>query len=301
MIHLLFGIYDMTKLAIITVTYNSAEVVEGFLNSLLQQTKLDWNLYLVDSASSDNSCDLVLAYADSRITLLPQNTNVGFAKGNNLGIKRAIQDGATDFLLINNDTEFPAEFLSQLLTERGKYPNEILTTKIYYFEQPNLIWSAGGGFKPHQAWAAYHIGDNEIDNGQYDQDYACDFVPMCCVLIPLSIWNQVGELDEKYFIYSEDADWFYRAKNARVRLQYCHTPIIYHKVSSLTGGASSKIGASYGTRNRIYFICKHFHGILRVQYLATYFFGMLYKLLTKKYTCREFMWRLKAYFAGLKL
>ena len=291
----------MTKLAIITVTYNSASVIEPFIHALLAQNYPHWQLYLVDSASTDSTLQQIVSYADSRIRLLSQIKNIGFAAGNNVGIQQAIIDGCDEFLLINNDTEFAADFLSILLAQRHKYPSEVLTPKIYYYNPINTIWSAGGGFKPRHAWAAYHIGENEIDLGQYDHDYACDFVPMCCVLIPLSAWNKVGRLDEKYFIYSEDADWFYRAKLTKICLHYCYEPVIYHKVSSLTGGSKSYLGSFYGSRNRAYFICKHFDGWQRAVYLSKYFVGMFVALASKKYTWQEFCWRLPAFFKGMKL
>lgn len=291
----------MIKLAIITVTYNSSSVINEFLQALLEQDYIHWQLYLVDSASSDDTLLEVAKYADPRIKLLANQSNIGFAAGNNLGIGQAIADGYDEFLLINNDTEFVAGFLSKFLKSRVAYPEYVLTAKIRYFKPAITIWSAGGGFKPDHAWAAYHIGENEVDYGQYDMDYECDFVPMCCVLIPLAAWLKVGELDAKYFIYSEDADWFYRAKLVQVQLMYCHLPVIYHKVSSLTGGAKSYLGAFYGSRNRAYFICKHFYGLQRVMYLAKYFVGMFVALLTKKYTWQEFKWRIPAFWQGLRL
>lgn len=291
----------MTKLAIITVTYNSSLVIDEFIKALLTQICVDWQLYLVDSASTDDTLFRVSQYNDERINVLASEHNIGFAAGNNLGITRAAAAGYNDFLLINNDTEFSVGFLRDLLDSRNLYPHHVLTAKIRYFEPNTTIWCAGGGFKPSNAWAAYHIGENEVDCGQYNMDYECDFVPMCCVLVPLTAWLKVGELDVKYFIYSEDADWFYRAKRMSVLLVYCYKPVIYHKVSSLTGGSKSYIGAFYGSRNRAYFICKHFRGIDRLIYLSKYFVGMFVALLTKKYTWQEFKWRVPAFWRGLKL
>lgn len=290
----------MTKLAIITVTYNSAAVIDEFLGSLLRQTFFDWHLYLVDSASIDETLIKVGMVKDNRITVLPQKNNVGFANGNNIGIEQARVDGYKELLLINNDTIFDSDFLTKLLRSRKQYPTAVLAPKIYYPDN-KTIWCAGGGFKPFQAYAAYHRGENEIDNGQYDCDYSCDFVPMCCVLIPARIWNKVGELDEKYFIYSEDADWFYRASLLKVKLWYCFESSLIHKVSSLTGGAQSATGAFYGSRNRIYFLRKHFSGARKLRYIATYLGGMWWKLIWRRYHLREFLWRIKGSIDGFYL
>jgi GT2 family glycosyltransferase len=190
--------------------------------------------------------------------------------------------------------------LSKLLKSRHRYLNVVLAPKIYYPDN-QTIWCAGGGFKPEQAYAAYHRGENEIDSGQYNSDCYCDFVPMCCVMIPVSVWLKLGQLDEKYFIYSEDADWFYRAKQLGIKLRYCFEPSLIHKVSSLTGGAKSKTGAWYGSRNRIYFLRKHFSGWLRYKFLSVYCGGMLIKLILRQYSFKEFGWRVSGAIQGFKL
>lgn len=291
----------MRNLGIITVTYNSQAVINGFMNSLLSQTYSNWHLYVVDSGSNDDTLNEIKKIPhNNQVTILALNENVGFAKGNNIAIKRAIDDACDELLLINNDTLFASDFLAKLVLEREVYPNTVLAPKMYATDGQH-IWAAGGGFKPHNAWAAYHCGDGELDTGQYDKDIICSFVPMCCVLIPLDIWRVVGELDEKYFIYSEDADWFYRALQKNIKSVYCYKPEIIHKVSSLTGGTKSKNGASFGTRNRVYFICKHFRGWTKYRYLSKYFIGMFISLLLGKYSWQEFKWRLPAFFDGLKI
>ena len=291
----------MHKIGIVTVTYNSGVVIEAFLRSLSKQTYGDWTLYLVDNTSTDDTLAKVDNFSNLPIYRLDQQQNIGFAAGSNIGIKQALADGCQYILLINNDVEFADNFLEILYLQAKTFHNDIVAPKMMYFTPNNKIWAAGGGFKPSLAWAAYQQGENELDHGQYDQNLYCDFVPMCCVLIRADIFEKVGLLDEKYFIYSEDSDWFYRAKLCGVKLLYCYQAILYHKVSSLTGGASSKIGASYGTRNRIYFICKHFSGIKRMEYLLKYSIGMIVSLINGKYSWQEFKWRVPAFWRGLRL
>ena len=95
----------MNKLGIITVTYNSSAVIDEFwchyLNRLVQI-----GIYMLWIAPQDDTCNKISAYNSERITYIQQNENVGFAKGNNIGISRAIIDGCDDLLLVNNDTVF---------------------------------------------------------------------------------------------------------------------------------------------------------------------------------------------------
>lgn len=292
----------MNKVALVTVTYNSQTVINGFMNSLLSQTYSNWHLYVVDSGSNDDTLNEIKKIPhNNQVTILALNENVGFAKGNNIGIKQALQDKCDYLMLINNDVEFDNDFLTLIAHEVYQKEFAILAPKMNYFKPKNKIWAAGGGFIPKNAWAAYHVGENELDLGQFDKDCDCDFVPMCCVAIKSNLFQKIGLLDEKYFIYSEDADWFYRAKLLGYRIRYFHKAILYHKVSSLTGGSTSKIGASFGTRNRVYFICKHFFCKQKYIYLTKYFLGMFISLLTGKYSLKEFCWRFPAFFKGLKL
>ena len=289
----------MIKIGLVTVSYNSAKVIREFMDSLLPQSYTNWRLYLIDSHSSDETLAILAKYPDSRISIRAESSNVGFARGSNLGIKQALAENCSAIMLINNDVEFAVNFLEQMVEELELSAAEIIAPKMLYFQPPARIWCAGGGFMSQNAWAAYHTGINALDNGQFDSNCYCEFVPLCCALIKAECFEQIGDLDEKYFIYSEDADWFYRAKQAKLRLKYCFRPVILHKVSSLTGGLSSKFAVQIGTRNRVYFIRKNFSGKLRWGYLAKYFVGMFYFLAKGKYSWREFRWRIPAFFRGL--
>lgn len=287
------------SISIVTVTYNSARVIDDFINSLLKQRYKAWHVYIIDSNSTDNTLDLLAKYTDERITLIPQKLNIGFAGGSNIGINYALQDGCDHIMLINNDVEFEEQFLEILSEEISIKNADIVAPKMMYFNPPDKIWCAGGGFLRANAWASYHKGINKVDSGQYDTDEYCDFVPLCCALMKKSCFEVVGLLDEKYFIYSEDSDWFYRSKKAGLKLMYCYKPVLYHKVSSLTGGLNSKFAVQVGTRNRIYFIRKHFTGVKRYHYISKYFIGMFYSVARGKYSVRQFFWRLPAFFRGL--
>ena len=153
------------KIGIVSVSYNSAAVIEDFLTSLNAQIYTNWHLYLIDNASGDETADIVTNHLNQRICWIPQQYNTGFARGSNIGIKQAIADNCDNILLINNDVEFKPDFLFMLLKELEKGEADIVAPKIYYYHPKNRIWSAGGGFKPDNAWAAYHRGLGEVETG----------------------------------------------------------------------------------------------------------------------------------------
>ncbi len=104
----------MQKIGLVTITYNSAHVMEPFMQCVLNQTHTNFILYIIDNISSDNTLELLKNYSDERIVLIANKENVGVAKGNNQGIVQAMQDGCDELLIINNDVEFSNTLLQNL-------------------------------------------------------------------------------------------------------------------------------------------------------------------------------------------
>lgn len=104
----------MQKIGLITITYNSAHVIEPFMQCVLNQTHTNFILYIIDNISSDNTLELVKKYSDNRIVIIANAKNEGVAKGNNQGIVQAMKDGCDELLIINNDVEFEYTLLEKL-------------------------------------------------------------------------------------------------------------------------------------------------------------------------------------------
>lgn len=252
----------MAKIGIVTVTYNSGEVLDEFMESILKQNHNDWILYVVDNDSKDNTLKVLAKYPDGRVVLIENKENYGVAKGNNQGIESALSDDCDYVLLLNNDTVFEENLISILLLDLVNNNADMVSPKMMYYQPNNVIWCAGGGFKPWQAMKNYHRGENEVDNEQYDKIEKCDYVPTCCVLVKSELFTDtsVGLMDEKYFVYFDDVDWMYRAKKNELKLIYTPNVRLLHKVSSITGGLSDFTMRLF-FRNKIYFLRKNFAGI----------------------------------------
>jgi GT2 family glycosyltransferase len=130
------------------------------------------------------------------------------------------------------------------------------TGKMYYHDKPDVFQCAGGHF---QSWLGYrtrHDGAGLQDVGQYDQPRRVTNTPTCCLLMRRSVFDRVGLMDSRYFVYSDDADFLYRALKQGLSLWYVPEAKLWHKVSSLTG-VGSAFSLHYSSRNRAYFITKH--------------------------------------------
>jgi GT2 family glycosyltransferase len=245
------------KVGIVTVTYNSRNVLEDFFASLAKQSYADYALYIVDSGSTDDTATYIQAHLPERCTFLQNSENIGFAAGTNQGIRAAFQNGCTAILALNNDVFFGADLLERLVYALDQYKCDMTAPMMYYYEPKDCIWAAGGSLQRCRGYQNKHRGAGEMDHGQYNIACRITFAPLCCVLIRKTVFDRVGLLDERYFTYTEDVDFMYRCLKQGLSLWYVPEATLYHKVSSLTGGDDSEFAIRYMTRNRMYFLRKH--------------------------------------------
>jgi GT2 family glycosyltransferase len=292
---------DDTTIGVVTVTYNSAQVLDGFLSSLLGQSLPTFLLYVVDNASSDDTVERLARYDDRRIVLIANRENVGVARGNNQGIRAALEAGCDSVLLINNDTEFGADLLLKLCTGLRDHQCDMVVPKIMYFEETHRIWCAGGFFNRWKGYLGVHYGQDEADRGQFDEVRRVDYSPTCCMLIKRGVFERIGFMDEQYFIYFDDADFCLRARRNALKLVYLPKTKLWHKVSSLTGGGQSEFAVRQLTGNHVYYMRKNFALWKSALYLLTYQLRLLYKLLFRIVDWHGFVIRQSAFFEGLRL
>jgi GT2 family glycosyltransferase len=241
----------------VTVTFNSGSVLPQFLNCTFRQTHRDFILFAVDNASKDNSVAILRETTDKRLRLIANSENQGVAEGNNQGIRAALADGCDTILLINNDTEFSEVLFARLYAGLEDHKCNMTTGKIFYFEPSDVIWCAGGWLDRKRFFGAFHYGMGEKDSGRYDEARRVTYTPSCCLMVRRSVFDRIGMMDSKYFVYHDDVDFLYRCLLEDLSLWYLPEARLYHKVSSLTGGDSSEFAIRYLTRNRMYFVRKH--------------------------------------------
>jgi len=190
---------------------------------------------VVDNASSDGTVEAVRGEHPD-VEIVVNETNLRFAGGNNAGIRHALEKGAEYVLLLNNDTVVDAEFVSHLVNAAEKDAGVGMAgPKIYYYSSPRQIWFAGGRIDWWQGWVS-HVGIRQRDHGQYDAVRDVDYLTACCVLVKKQTVERIGLLDDRYFIYGEDADWCVRAQRAGFRLVYVPSAVVWHKLSASSGG-----------------------------------------------------------------
>lgn len=255
------------KIAIITVNYNGKKDTLEFLESLksLRTPNYELQTIVVDNASSDGSVkEIHNKFPD--VDIVQTGENLGFSGGYNRGLEYAKIWGADYFLLINNDCLIQSENLIEELIRVAKSDEKIgiVSPKIYFApgfefhkdkykesEIGKVFWYAGGKFDWDNVMGT-HIGIDEVDCGQYDEVSQTGFISGGCMFIKKELLEKVGNFDNRYFLYFEDADLQKRAIDAGFKLFYTGKVSIAHKVSQSTG-VGSKVTDYYLTRNRLRF------------------------------------------------
>lgn len=287
-------------LGIVTVTYNSAGVLGEFFQSLQAQSCDEFQLYAVDNQSSDGSVEVLKRESrrDSRIKLIRNEENVGFAEGSNVGILRALSEGCSHVMLLNNDTVLAPEFLSHMREAGVRHP--IVAPKIYY-DRGAILWFAGGRISIPRGFTLVHIGQGECDRGQYDSPRRIAAASGCCMLIDASVFERIGLLDSQYFAYYEDLDFSLRARRAGIPIWYEPRAFLRHKVSSLTGGESSTFGARMAARNKIYYLRKNYGRTACLCFGLAYLVYLILKVIRGADTFARFRVRLMALAEGIRM
>ena len=224
---------------------------------------------MVDNGSTDGSVECFRELYPG-MEIIENRENLGFAKGNNVGIKRAMEKVVDYVLLLNNDTIVDKEFLKGLVRAAESDRNVgIVGPTIYYYTSPNRIQSAGVKIY----WNTGNqnlLRANDLDIGPHKIEEV-DYVSGCALLAKSELFEKIGFLNTEYFAYWEETDWCISAKKAGYKVLCIPNAKIWHKGQSSTNKISG-LHTYYMTRNMFWFMKKHACRRDFIVFLA-YFFG----------------------------
>lgn len=267
------------QIVIILVNYNGKQYNTACIESILAgKGGYEKKIYVVDNASRDDSMQILQErYGDSaEIELIRLDDNYGFSYANNVGIHKALEEGAEYVLLLNNDTEIAPDMLEMLIQCAQRHPGSMIAPKIYYSDHREVIWSAGGGVSP-VIRKARHIGLDQTDRGQFETERKIGFATGCALLIPAPVIEKAGVLDERFFLYYEDTEYSFRLQKLGISIYYCPRAVMYHKVGASSKGADSPLCAYYIARN--WLLCNHEH------LGAVYTLFLIYYMINRSVCC----------------
>ncbi len=242
--------------SIITVNYNQTQVTRELLASLRGVSYPSLEIILVDNASADRSIEQ-LSHEFPEIIYIQTEQNLGFAGGNNIGIRAA---KGSLIMLLNNDVEVPSGFLEPLVSVFENDSNVgMASPKVLYPDGKTLQYAGALGIKALTG-RGKRIGLFEQDSGQYDYIRRTDLGHGAALMVRRSVIDKVGLMPELYFLYYEEHDWCEQVKRAGYDMYYVGTSSVIHKESMSTGGDYSYLKVHYLNRNRLLFMRRNFTG-----------------------------------------
>jgi len=250
-----------------------------------------------ESANRGKESELDNFDSNKKLILIKNEKNYGFAEGNNIAIKYAMNFLKPEYiLLLNNDTIVDKNFLNKMVEigERDK-SHGIVGPKIYYYDykgKTNIINFTGADLI---IWKGKEIryGFKEEDKGQFNNEMEVDKIEGSCMLIKTKLLDEIGLLDTNYFAYWEETDLCFRASKKGYKIIYSPSARIWHKIAVSCGGDYNPTKIYYMTRNMLLFIKKNSSTLDKIRfslYLILYYFWfkaivyLLYHRDVKKFT-----------------
>jgi len=241
----------MKKVSIITVNFNQPKITEELLQTIQPGDDKDVEIIVVDNGSQVISINNWQSLYP-QVKFIRSEQNLGFAGGNNLGVKEATGDY---LFFVNNDTEFTDGLVEKLISVMKSNPAiGMISPMIKYYSDKGLIQYAG--YTPMNYYTCRNscIGLRERDNGQYNNITApTAYCHGAAMMVSREAIEKAGLMSENFFLYYEEVDWCDHIKRAGYEAWVCTEALIYHK-ESVSVGKKSRLKEYFMNRNRILFI-----------------------------------------------
>jgi GT2 family glycosyltransferase len=205
------------------------------LRSLENQTHQPLHVLVVDNGSTNDSVEhirefIAVSSGPSTFTLMETGANLGFAKGNNVGVREALRLGCEYVWVLNNDTECPPDTLEKLVRTAEANPQAgIIGTVLLYHHDPSKVqaWS-GGRINRWTGTSRHYVGPTPQIRGSY--------VTLASALVRAEVFREVGLLYEGVFMYYEDTDFGVRMEDSRWKIAVAEDTAVLHKESASSDG-----------------------------------------------------------------
>jgi GT2 family glycosyltransferase len=276
---------ESPKVYIVVLNWNGWQDTIECLESLLKLNYPNFQVVIVDNGSTDESIAKIGAWIAGKnsCVLLETKANLGYAAGNNVGLRWVIDRADFGYVwLLNNDTVVHPDALRHLVRRMQEKPGAgICGSAVLQYHDRGKIASLGEVYDRWQAQGYQLEANKPYDPGKIEQyrklERKIDYVVGAAMFVSCEFLRDIGLLCEEYFLYFEEIDWATRARG-RYSLALAPESIVYHKISESTkrqdeqtgqvGKRVSLVFDRYITKNRLLFTAKFFPYALPTVYLS---------------------------------
>lgn len=296
----------MPSVGVVTVTYNSADVLAPFLATMAAQRDVRLTLVVIDNASRDGSADLVEAARATGldVRLVRNERNEGLARANNDGIAACLDLGVDWVVLMNNDTRSDdPRLFARMCAEATEIGALAASPAIVMTDPAGGSWFDGAVI---HGWRGHQVKHHEMGAPLSLADrapFTTDHLPACCLLLRPEVFERVGTIDEAFFVYGEDVDFSLRMQDAGIDRWVLGTArgTLVHEHSAVTGGFLSNFTTHWLTRNWVLVHRKRATGLRRLVGLGYVQVWMLARLLARREQVSHYLRRQRGFRAGLRV
>lgn len=246
----------LPRVVVIVLNWNGCDDSLECLASIKESRYPNYDVLVVDNGSTDNSVER-LRSAYPSLWLIETGENLGFAGGNNVGIRAALAAGCDAVILLNNDTTVAADWLEAFVRGAQLLPTgSVLGGKIFYSGDPEIIWHFGARWDNDNC--RFKLVGRGNHASQWQSVEKVDLVIGCCMWLPAGTINAVGLLEEAFYLNYEETDWCSRARRAEFSLYSLPEVRVWHKISASFKGRPHN--AYFVYRNRRLWVERQFSG-----------------------------------------
>ena len=285
--------YPCVKKSIPYIYYNREEAERGGDFTLEEKMTKEWRNY---KKLNDIELSPTSPYP---LIFIQTGKNLGFAGGNNIGMRYTLKNEDFDYIwLLNNDTVIDKKALIKMVKlARCEKTIGMIGSKLMFYNNIKMIQSIGGGEIIALQGRTKVIGYQQKDRRQWDKPLEIDFITGASLLVKKQVIDDVGLMDENYFLYFEDVDWSIRSKIKNCKLLYCPESKIWHKEGG-TVKALSSFAIYYSTRNSLIFMKKYYKSYFLLNFLFLFIGRVVDKIWKKQFVNLYYI--VKAYFDFLR-
>lgn len=250
------------RISIIVLNWNNSPDTLVCLESLMSLSYSNLDVILVDNGSTDDSVSRICG-AFPNVTLLETGENLGYAGGNNVGIRYALEHGAEVICILNNDVKVAPDFLEPLVaTLLSEQLVGVVTPLVATMDESEGVWALGSAINNHNASVTrLHVGE-PVPTWREQSPFSVDVASGAAMLVKREVFEALGLMDEGFFLYYEETDWCLCIRDAGYQIMAVPASVVFHKVSAALGETSPVIDY-YMLRNHLRFIARHWLGVAR--------------------------------------